>query len=80
VNEANVETTRPAAVRLAARAAHYVTEVRAEIRKVTWPRWEELRKSTGVIVVFLIAAGLLIGFVDWGFALLLVNWLGRAFG
>jgi preprotein translocase SecE subunit len=75
-----VEATRPAVARFATRAAHYVTEVRAEIRKVTWPRWDELKKSTGVIVMFLIATGLLIGFMDWGFALVLVNWLGRAFG
>lgn len=74
------EATRPAVARFAARAVHYMTEVRAEVRKVTWPRWDELKKSTGVIVVFLIITGLLIGFMDLGFSLLLVNWLGRVFG
>jgi len=64
-------------MRFAGRVVQYVGEVRAEVRKVTWPGREELRKSTGVIIIFLILMALLIGFMDWGFALLLVNWLGR---
>ena len=68
------------AVRFTGRVVQYLTEVRAEVRKVTWPAWEELRKSTGVIIVFLILMGLLIGFMDWAFAMLLVNLLGRVLG
>src|SRR5260370_40790111 len=27
-------------------------QVPAEMRKITWPTWEELKKATGVIIVF----------------------------
>ena len=75
-----MEATEQPATRFVGRVVQYVGEVRAEVRKVTWPAWEELRKSTGVIMIFLILMGLLIGLMDWGFAMLLVNWLGRLFG
>jgi len=39
--------------------------VRGEIRKVTWPTWEELKKATTVIVIFVALLGLLIGWMDW---------------
>lgn len=62
-----------------ARVVRYLSEVRAEVRKVTWPTWEELRKSTFVIIIFVIIMGLVIGAMDLVFSLILVNWLGRAF-
>src|SRR5207247_10306819 len=46
------------------RAVDFLREVRAEIRKVTWPTCEELKKATGDIMVFGAAVGLLIGFMD----------------
>jgi preprotein translocase subunit SecE len=73
-------TRQPAVARVASRAAQYVAEVRAEVRKVTWPGWDELKKSTGVIIIFLILMGLLIGLMDAAFSLVLVRWLGRLFG
>ena len=39
-------------------------QVPAEVRKVTWPSWDELKKATGVIVVFVIFLGVLIGIMD----------------
>jgi preprotein translocase subunit SecE len=72
-------TRQPAVARVASRAAQYVGEVRAEVKKVTWPGRDELKKSTGVIIVFLILMGLLIGAMDTVFSFLLVNLLGRAF-
>ena len=39
-------------------------QVPAEVRKVTWPSWDELKKATGVIVVFVICLGVLIGVMD----------------
>src|SRR5947207_15576489 len=39
-------------------------QVPAEVRKVTWPSWDELKKATGVIVVFVIFLGVLIGVMD----------------
>jgi len=39
-------------------------QVPAELRKITWPTWDELRKATGVIIVFVLFLGLLIGATD----------------
>jgi preprotein translocase subunit SecE len=47
-----------------ARVVDFLREVRGEIRKVTWPTWEELKKATGVIIVFVIFLGILIGLMD----------------
>jgi len=47
------------------RVAEFLREVRGEIRKVTWPTWEELKKATTVIVIFVALLGLLIGWMDW---------------
>ena len=47
------------------RAWDFVTvQVPAELRKITWPTWDELRKATGVIIVFVLFLGLLIGATD----------------
>jgi len=67
-------------VAFAGRTVAYLRDVRAEVRKVTWPSLEDLRKSTISIVLFVVALGLLIGLIDWLWAQILVNWLGRAFG
>ena len=64
----------------AGRTVTYIREVRTELNKVTWPTWVDLRKSTMVIILFVIAIGILIGILDWIFAKLLIDVLGRAFG
>ena len=47
-----------------ARAVDFLRDVRNEVRKVTWPTWDELKKATLVIVVFVLALGVLIGLMD----------------
>jgi len=64
----------------AANAVRYLGEVRAEVRKVTWPGWDELRKSTVVIIIFIIILGIIISVMDYGFSLLLVQLPARMFG
>ncbi len=64
----------------AANAVRYLGEVRAEVQKVTWPGWDELRKSTLVIIIFVIILGLVISLMDYGFSLLLVQLPARMFG
>ena len=49
---------------LLARVAAFMRDVRAEIRKVTWPTWPELKKATTVIIIFVFALGLAIGWFD----------------
>ena len=61
------------------RMARYLGEVRAEVRKVTWPSVTELRKSTVVIIIFVILIGLVISLMDLVFAYLLVTLPGRLF-
>jgi preprotein translocase SecE subunit len=63
----------------AVRAVRYLGEVRAEVRKVTWPGREELQKSTLVIIVFVVILGLVIALMDWVFSLLLVSLPARLF-
>ena len=63
----------------AGRTANYMREMRAELRKVTWPTWEDLRKSTMVIILFVIMVGILIGIMDFVFSKLLIDVLGRVF-
>ena len=46
------------------RVTEFLRDVRGEIRKVTWPTWEELKKATTVIVIFVILLGLVIGLMD----------------
>jgi preprotein translocase subunit SecE len=40
------------------RTKSYIEEVRAEMRRVTWPSWADVRATTGVVIaaVFLFAA------------------------
>jgi len=40
-----------------ARFADYVRETREELRKCTWPTWEELKGSTALIVVSIVLLG-----------------------
>jgi preprotein translocase subunit SecE len=54
-------------------------DVPAEVRKVTWPTWEELKKATGVIIVFVLALGVLIGVMDWLLQLIFVTVVSKLF-
>jgi len=61
------------------RVVDFLRDVRGEIRKVTWPTRDELKKATGVIVVFVIALGLLIGFMDSILQFVLVSSIAKLF-
>ncbi len=62
------------------RAWEFVTvQVPAEVRKVTWPSWEELKKATGVIIVFVILLGILIGLMDSTLQLVFVTAVANLF-
>jgi preprotein translocase subunit SecE len=66
-------------VALARRTAGYVRDVRAEVRKVTWPSWLDLRRTTVVVVIFVVIIGLIIGLMDVISSKLLIDVLGRLF-
>jgi preprotein translocase subunit SecE len=67
-------------VTFAGRTVAYLRDVRAEVRKVNWPTLEDLRRSTTVIVLFVVAFGILIGLLDWLLSKILIDWLGRILG
>jgi preprotein translocase subunit SecE len=58
----------------------FLRNVRAEMRKVTWPTWDDLRRSTIVITIIVIVIGIIIGLMDWIFSKILIDLFGRIFG
>jgi preprotein translocase subunit SecE len=62
------------------RSSAYLREVRAELRKLSWPTWEDLQRSTVVIIIIVFIVGAIIGLMDLMFSKLLIDFLGRAFG
>ncbi|HXF95416.1 MAG TPA: preprotein translocase subunit SecE [Gemmatimonadales bacterium] len=62
-----------------ARVFAFLQEVRAEIGKVTWPTWPELKKATSVIVVVVLVLGLAIGWLDVFLQFVLVKLVARLF-
>ena len=46
------------------RLREFVSQVPAEMKRVTWPDWEQLRNATGVIIIFVLVAAGIIGFMD----------------
>jgi preprotein translocase SecE subunit len=51
----------------------FVRAVIAELHKVTWPSRDELTKATRMIVILSVVLGVLIGWMDLLFNLILVD-------
>lgn len=49
------------------RVRDFALDVQAEMKRVTWPTWPELRSATFVILIFIVIVALIIGFMDWVF-------------
>ena len=62
-----------------ARVVGFLRDVRSELRKVTWPTWDELKKATLVIVAFVAVLGFVIGVMDTALQFLLVTSVARLF-
>lgn len=58
------ETTRTSAV-------DFIRDVREQVQKVTWPDTEQLKSSTGVIVVFMLVIAMVIFGLDTAIRLIL---------
>jgi preprotein translocase subunit SecE len=50
------------------RITRYLKEVRAELRKVTWPHRAEVVRMTGIVMVVLLVMSAFLGLLDFGFA------------
>ena len=46
------------------RTRNFATEVADEIKKVTWPDWQQLKNSTFVIILFVIIVATIIFLMD----------------
>jgi len=44
---------------------NYLKEVIQELKKVTWPTWDELKESTKVVIGFSIVMAMFVGAVDF---------------
>ena len=60
-----------------ARSSSFLTAVRAEMRKVTWPTREELQKATRMIVILSVVLGVAIGIMDVVLQKILVDGVAR---
>ena len=61
------------------RAAAFLRDVRNELRKVTWPTFDELKKATTVIVIFVMVLGVMIGLMDAFFQFVFVKAVAKLF-
>ena len=65
---------------LVARASEFLTDVRTEMRKVTWPDRTQLRQATVAIIIFVLLIGLVIFLMDWILQGVLVRGIPSLFG
>ena len=61
------------------RTVDFLRDVRTEVKKVTWPTRDEVRKATLVIVVFVTLMGVTIGVMDTVLQFVLVRLVARMF-
>jgi preprotein translocase SecE subunit len=62
------------------RSAQYLRKVREEIRKVTWPTPLDLRRTTLVIIIFVIVIGIIIAIMDRAASFLFIDLPSRLLG
>ena len=55
----------------------YVMESYQELKKVTWPTWEELKGSTLVVMLFSVIMGCYIAGLDVIFSMIVDKIMGR---
>jgi len=59
-----------------ARLSNYVQDTRVELRKCTWPTWDELRGSTVVVLVVTALIGVFTVLADGAFTIVF-TWLTK---
>ena len=58
--------------------ALFVSEVKAEVLKITWPTKDDLKKATMVVLLFVVVVAIIIGTMDIVLQFLLVRLPSRA--
>ena len=61
----------------AAQSVKYLRNVQAEVHKITWPTWPDLRQHTVAVVIVVTILGIIIGLMDWFFSFTLIRVLGN---
>ncbi len=51
----------------------FTQDVVEEVKKVTWPDWQQLKSATGVIIVFVIIVAAIIWLMDLGVRMVINN-------
>jgi preprotein translocase subunit SecE len=46
------------------RFQNYIKDVIAELKKVTWPTWDELKEATWAVIIFSLVCSLYVAGVD----------------
>ena len=59
------------------RTGNFLVAVRAEMKKVSWPSTDELKKATRMILIMSVTLGLLNGWLDLLLQLILVDGVAR---
>jgi len=54
----------------------FFEEVRGELKKVSWPKRDELTRSTSVVLIMILVTATIIGLLDFIFNTLIVMSLG----
>lgn len=60
---------------LGRRVRNFLAESQFEMRKVVWPTKDETLKTTGVIILVVIALSLLLGLIDLILSSVILDWL-----
>ena len=55
------------------RFQNYLKDVAIELKKVTWPSWEELKGATVAVIIFSLVASAYVALVDYS----LLNLIGK---
>ncbi|MGB7219528.1 MAG: preprotein translocase subunit SecE [Vicinamibacterales bacterium] len=74
-----LETVRAAAGGRFERMRLFLSEVRNELRRVTWPSWNEVRATTIVVILVSLFFGIYLWLLDLGLGRL-VAWIFGRFG
>jgi len=78
-NTTTLETVREAAGGRIERARLFLSEVRNELKRVTWPNSKEVYATTVVVILVSVFFGVYLFVLDYGLNNL-VQWIFRRFG
>ena len=64
-------------VRLPGRLMKWLREMRSELKKVSWPTFQQVLKNTGVVLTAILIVGVIVAAFDFGWGNVVQLILGR---